>query len=78
MNDDELTDPITEIAEQVADCFSERGYAFVEDDHIEALAETLKCFLKTAGIPVQVHAMEKVIVPEVPPHLAGYSDRRSR
>ncbi|WP_412743361.1 hypothetical protein [Krasilnikovia sp. MM14-A1004] len=45
-------DPLIEIAEQVAFCFAERGYAFVEDDKVEALADTLRSFLKAAGIPV--------------------------
>ncbi|RZU51741.1 hypothetical protein EV385_3574 [Krasilnikovia cinnamomea] len=49
-------DPLIEIAEKVAFCFSERGYAFVEDDKVEALADTLGSFLKTAGIPVHAVA----------------------
>lgn len=40
------------IAEQVADCFSACGYAFVEDDKLEALAATLQSFLAVVGIPV--------------------------
>jgi len=46
-------DPLWGIAEQVADCFSERGYAFVEDDKPGALAAALRLFLTDAGIPVK-------------------------
>ena len=49
-------DPILRIAQQVADCFSENGYAFVEDDKLEALATALTSFLKDAGIPVNIVA----------------------
>lgn len=42
-------DPLWVIAEQVADCLSQRGYAFVEDDK---LARALEEFLCAAGIPV--------------------------
>jgi len=45
-------DPMIGIADAVAYCFSQPGYAFVEDDKLEALADTLRSFLKTAGIPV--------------------------
>ena len=48
----ERCDPLHQIAEQVADCFAELGYAFVEDDKIEGLAELLGSFLTVAGIPV--------------------------
>ncbi|WP_412748168.1 hypothetical protein [Krasilnikovia sp. M28-CT-15] len=54
-------DPLIDIAEQVAFCFSERGYAFVEDDKVEALADTLRSFLKTAGIPVHDFADDNAI-----------------
>jgi hypothetical protein len=37
---------------KVADCFSERGYAFVEDDKIETLAAVLRTFLTVTRIPV--------------------------
>ena len=46
-------DPLLRIAEQVADCFSEQGYAFVEDDKLEGLAAVLRSFLMVAGIPVK-------------------------
>ena len=46
------SDPLWHIAEQVADCFSERGYAFVEEDKLETLAAALRSFLTVAGIPV--------------------------
>ncbi|MEU4424184.1 hypothetical protein AB0F81_26455 [Actinoplanes sp. NPDC024001] len=45
-------DLLHEVAEQVADSLSQRGYAFVEDDKIEALTATLQAFLQTAGIPL--------------------------
>jgi hypothetical protein len=46
------SDPMLIIAESMNDILSECGYAFVEDDKIEALADTVRSFLKTAGIPV--------------------------
>lgn len=46
------TDPLLWIAEQVADLFSEHGYAFVEDDKLDGLAAVLRSFLVVAGIPV--------------------------
>jgi hypothetical protein len=46
------SDPMLTIADQVTYCLSQCGYAFVEDDKVEALADTLKSFLKTAGISV--------------------------
>ncbi|KHD75997.1 hypothetical protein MB27_19075 [Actinoplanes utahensis] len=47
-------DPIRDVAEQVADSLSHRGYAFVEDDKVEPLAATLRAFLQAAGIPLNV------------------------
>jgi hypothetical protein len=47
-------DPLHRIAEQVADCFAESGYAFVEDDKIEGLAALLGSFLTVARIPVNL------------------------
>jgi hypothetical protein len=44
------------ISQQVADCFSENGYAFVEDDKLEALAAVLTLFLADAEISVNVPA----------------------
>lgn len=46
------SDPLRHIAEQVADCFADSGYAFVEEDRIDGLAATLGSFLTVAGIPV--------------------------
>lgn len=46
------TDPMLIIADAVTDSLSQCGYAFVEDDMVEALADTLKSFLKTAGVSV--------------------------
>jgi len=40
------------IADQVADCFADSGYAFVEEDKIDGLMATLGSFLTVAGIPV--------------------------
>lgn len=45
-------DPLHWIAEQVADCFTYSGYAFVEEDKIDGLAAVLSSFLTVAGIPV--------------------------
>jgi hypothetical protein len=47
------------IARQVADRLGEAGYAFVEDECLGALAETLHAFLTTAGIRI-------LAVPEEP------------
>ncbi|GAA3351408.1 hypothetical protein GCM10020358_80990 [Amorphoplanes nipponensis] len=45
-------DVLRHLAEQVADCLADRGYAFVEEDRIEGLAATLGSFLASAGIPI--------------------------
>jgi glyoxylate utilization-related uncharacterized protein len=45
-------DPLLVIADRVTYCLSECGYAFIEDDKVDALADTLKAFLKAAGIPI--------------------------
>jgi len=45
-------DPLWRVAERVADCLSERGYAFVEDDKLESLAAALRSFLTATGVPV--------------------------
>ena len=45
-------DVLRHIAEQVADCFADSGYAFVEEDNVEGLAAVLGSFLTLAGIPV--------------------------
>lgn len=47
-------DPLRQIAEQVADCLADSGYAFVEDDKIEGLAALIEAFLTTAGIPTHL------------------------
>lgn len=47
----QIDEPLIRIAERVADCFAERGYAYIEDDKIEVLAAALKTFLTTTGIP---------------------------
>ena len=52
-------DPMQRITRQVADCFSEDGYAFVEDDKLEALAAALTSFLTDARIPVNASADTK-------------------
>jgi hypothetical protein len=59
-------DPIMEIAERVTYCFSQSGYAFIEDDHVEALAYALASFLRTAGIPTHVGTAAEGI-PALPP-----------
>ena len=47
----EIDEPLIRLAERVADCFAERGYAYIEDDHIEMLAASLQTVLAAAGIP---------------------------
>ncbi|MFG1988409.1 hypothetical protein ACGFJ7_00310 [Actinoplanes sp. NPDC048988] len=54
-------EPIWRIAGQVADCFSESGYAFVEDDKLEALSADLTSFLSEAEIPVSADADGSVL-----------------
>jgi hypothetical protein len=45
------TEPPLLIAAMVADAIAGIGYAFVEDDKIEELAQTLDSFFATQGIP---------------------------
>jgi hypothetical protein len=45
-------DALRHVAEQVADCLSEGGVAFVEDDKLDTLAVALQSFLTAAEIPV--------------------------
>ena len=47
-----VEDPLHRIAEQVADCFADSGYAFVEQDKIDGLAAVLNSFLTVAQISV--------------------------
>jgi hypothetical protein len=49
-------DPMQSITQHVADCFSEDGYAFIEDDKLEALSAALTAFLTDARIPVNIPA----------------------
>lgn len=44
-------DPLLNAAQRVADCFSQYGYAFIEDDKLNVLASALQGFLSTARIP---------------------------
>jgi hypothetical protein len=46
------TDPMIDIADAVSALLADTGVAFVEDDHVEALADTLSAFFKTADIPI--------------------------
>ncbi|WP_221328551.1 hypothetical protein [Actinoplanes sp. L3-i22] len=43
---------LKEMAGAVADLMADRGFAFVENDRVEALAATLRAFLSTAGLPI--------------------------
>ncbi|GAB3813077.1 hypothetical protein ACFOX0_20775 [Micromonospora zhanjiangensis] len=45
-----VQDPLHQIAERVADCIADSGYAFVEQDNIDELAVALNSFLTEAGI----------------------------
>ncbi|BCY09648.1 hypothetical protein [Actinoplanes sp. L3-i22] len=40
------------IATAVACLMADHGFAFVEDDRVDALAATLEAFLAAAGLPV--------------------------
>jgi hypothetical protein len=40
------------MAAAVADLMADRGFAFVENDRVDALAATLRAFLVTAGLPM--------------------------
>ena len=60
-------DPLRHIAEQVADCFAESGFAFVEDDRIDELAALLGSFLSAAGIPASPSQARQVVTFSQPP-----------
>ncbi len=45
-----MTDPMHAVAVLVAERLAQDNIAFVEDDRVPALAETLYAFLHTAGI----------------------------
>ncbi|MEV4344594.1 hypothetical protein AB0J83_08975 [Actinoplanes sp. NPDC049596] len=51
MPSEQDVEPMQRIARQVADCVAESGYAFVEDDKLEALSAALTAFLSEADIP---------------------------
>jgi hypothetical protein len=59
----QVRDPLTRIAEQVADSISACGYAFVEDDKIDGLAAVLRSFLTVAGIPVNTASGDALATP---------------
>lgn len=44
-------DPVMCVARSVSATMAGVGFAFVVDDRLEALADTLKAFFKTTGIP---------------------------
>lgn len=46
------TDPMIDMAEVISDLFSYIGFAFVEDRHVEALADTLRDFLTAEKIAI--------------------------
>ena len=48
----ESHEPLQRIAAQVANCFAESGYAFIEDDQLDGLVVQLEAFLAVAGIAV--------------------------
>jgi hypothetical protein len=50
-HDTQNFDVLRHVAERVADCIADTGYAYVEDDNIEGLVATLGSFLTVAGIP---------------------------
>jgi hypothetical protein len=58
MPSDQIFDPIQRITQQVADCFSASGYAFVEDDKLEALA--LHSARRRSSAPFQRIDVEQV------------------
>ena len=49
---DSKTDPMIDIAQAIASLFGHIGFAFVEDQHLEALAGALRAFFEATGIPV--------------------------
>ncbi|MEU4557192.1 hypothetical protein AB0F72_02300 [Actinoplanes sp. NPDC023936] len=59
-------DPLRDAAQRVADCWSQGGYAFVEDDRIDGLATTLRAFLHVAAIPMNEGAISGMDVRGVP------------
>jgi hypothetical protein len=44
-------DPLWRSAARVADCLSECGYAFLEDDELADLVDVLRDFLQARGLP---------------------------
>lgn len=46
------TDPMIDIAQAIANMFGHIGFAFVEDQHLEALAGALRAFLEARKIPI--------------------------
>ncbi|GAB1643095.1 hypothetical protein [Krasilnikovia sp. MM14-A1259] len=60
-------DPLQRMAERVADCISQSGYAFIEDEKIESLATALQSFLRAAGIqPEDGHSRPAARPPAAP------------
>jgi hypothetical protein len=45
-------DPMIDVAQAVSGLFGVIGFAFVEDQHIEVLAATLRAFFRSADIPI--------------------------
>ncbi|XVU29168.1 hypothetical protein ACQPZJ_19525 [Actinoplanes sp. CA-054009] len=45
-------DPMIDIAEAISNLFGHIGYAFIEDQHVEVLAATLRDFFETQEIPL--------------------------
>jgi hypothetical protein len=44
-------DPASCFASAIADLFGETGFAVLDDENVEALADTLRTFLRETGIP---------------------------
>lgn len=44
-------DPLWRSAARVADCLSECGYAFIEDDQLADLVNLLREFIQARGFP---------------------------
>ena len=46
------TDPMIDIAEAISNLFGHIGFAFMEDRHVEDLADALRDFFTTEAIPI--------------------------
>jgi len=49
---DPSEDPLISLASAISDLFGEIGFAYLDDEKVEALADTLRAFFKAAEISI--------------------------